>query len=164
MDYATQHFRRWLNHLEWADGRTAEALVRSGGQPARAMEIFAHLLGSEEAWFSRIVDREPSVAIWPTLTPEECAALAEKNAERLRDLLDEAGTEGLERKVAYTNSAGDAFTSSVAEILSHVCLHGAYHRGQVALLLRSAGLEPVPTGFIGYARGAPAAKRRDGSG
>jgi uncharacterized damage-inducible protein DinB len=59
------------------------------------------------------------------------------------------------------NSAGQAFTSTVEDILLHVCLHGQYHRGQVALLLREAGAAPATTDYIAFARGAPTAPSRD---
>jgi len=76
--------------------------------------------------------------------------------------LAEAITEAeLRLSIAYRNSAGDAFQSTVEEILHHVFLHGAYHRGQVAMWLRSAGAEPAPTDYIAFARGAPAATRAD---
>ena len=44
-----------------------------------------------------------------------------------------------------------------SDILLHVCLHGAYHRGQVAVSMRSGGAEPAPTDFIAMRRGVPAA-------
>jgi uncharacterized damage-inducible protein DinB len=37
-------------------------------------------------------------------------------------------------------------------VLTHVVLHGAYHRGQIAADLRAAGLEPPYTDFIEAAR------------
>ena len=65
----------------------------------------------------------------------------------------------LDTRVAYTNSAGQAFETPVGEILVHVALHGQYHRGKVNLLLRSAGFDPAPTDYIAWVRGAPAATR-----
>ena len=70
------------------------------------------------------------------------------------------GAEGLRREVAYSNSAGVAFHSTVEDILLQVAMHGSYHRGQIALLLRQEGAEPAATDFIGFARGVPAATRR----
>jgi uncharacterized damage-inducible protein DinB len=69
--------------------------------------------------------------------------------------LDEAA---LERQVHYSNTAGAEFDSRIGDIMMHVLLHCAYHRGQVALLLRTAGAEPEPTDFIAFCRGAPAAR------
>jgi uncharacterized damage-inducible protein DinB len=38
-------------------------------------------------------------------------------------------------------------------------LHGAYHRGQIALLIRQAGAVPAPTDYVAFVRGAPTATR-----
>ena len=76
--------------------------------------------------------------------------------DRLLDGLDEAA---LARNVHYTNSAGLEFDSTVGDILLHVALHGAYHRGQIALLVRAGGSAPAPTDYIQFTRGAPAATR-----
>jgi uncharacterized damage-inducible protein DinB len=40
-----------------------------------------------------------------------------------------------------------------------VALHGSYHRGQIALLVRAGGSTPAPTDYIAFIRGAPAATR-----
>jgi uncharacterized damage-inducible protein DinB len=66
-------------------------------------------------------------------------------------------TDDLAREVPYVNSAGAAFVSRVDDILLHVVLHSAYHRGQVSLLMRRSGGTPKPTDYIAFARGAPAA-------
>ena len=50
--------------------------------------------------------------------------------------------------VAYRNSKGEPWTSTVGDILTHVVTHSAYHRGQVASELRAAGFEPAYTDFI----------------
>ena len=60
--------------------------------------------------------------------------------------------------VAYHNSRGEPFETPLAEISAHVVSHGAYHRGQIAALLRAAGLAPPPTDRIAYAR-LPEAER-----
>ena len=61
----------------------------------------------------------------------------------------------------YRNSAGTAFDSRIDDILMHVAVHGAYHRGQVALSLRQEGVRPNPTDYIAFIRGAPTATRED---
>ena len=58
------------------------------------------------------------------------------------------------------NSAGEHFETTVSDILTHVALRRAYHRGQVAHLLRQAGAEPQPTDYIPIVRGASAAKNQ----
>src|SRR5207237_7244435 len=66
----------------------------------------------------------------------------------------------LERGVTYRTSAGDQFTSTLEDILTHVSIHGSYHRGQVASLIRAAGDTPSPTDYIFFTRGYPAATRQ----
>jgi uncharacterized damage-inducible protein DinB len=71
----------------------------------------------------------------------------------------EVGPADLARPVTYKNSAGAQFTSLVEDILLHVCLHGAYHRGQITTALRTSGSIPNPTDYIAFIRGAPTATR-----
>ena len=42
--------------------------------------------------------------------------------------------------------------ASEADIVTHVALHGAYHRGQIAWVLRHGAGEPVSTDFITMVR------------
>ena len=73
-----------------------------------------------------------------------------------------ARTKGkVERMVDYRNSAGISFSTSAGDILFHVMLHGQYHRGKVNLLLRQSGFPPVPTDYIAFVRGVPAATQAD---
>jgi uncharacterized damage-inducible protein DinB len=75
-------------------------------------------------------------------------------------LVARLGPTDLARVATYRNSANIEFTSTVEDILIHVAMHGAYHRGQVARALRQGGAVPEPTDYIAFTRGAPAATRR----
>lgn len=153
------HLERLIEHLRWADVRVLDGLHAAGSTDPRSLEIFAHVLGAEQVWVSRVLGRPSPVAVWPTLTLDECQAIADRNAADLRDIVGQGEPAALSREVAYVNSAGTSFRSTVEDIVLHVALHGMYHRGQVALLVRAAGGEPSPTDYIAFARGAPAASR-----
>ena len=56
------------------------------------------------------------------------------------------------RLLKYNNYVGDYFESNVEQIMIHLVNHGSYHRGQVAMLLRQKGFEPVNTDYITYDR------------
>jgi uncharacterized damage-inducible protein DinB len=146
-----------LGHLVWADGRVLDSLRAMSHPDQRALDLYAHILGAEHTWLSRILERAPREKIWPDITVERAAALAAENAAGLRALVESSSADELQRKVAYTNSAGLAFESTVEDMLLQVFLHGCYHRGQVALVVRGAGGEPSPTDYIAFVRGAPAA-------
>ena len=155
-----EHLRRLLAHLVWADDRACDAIAAaSPTQGAEAMALYGHILAAEHVWLRRLQQRPPEVDVWPTLTLPEARALAAANRDGLTACLDRLAPETLGRGVRYVNSAGQAFTSAAEDILLHVFLHGAYHRGQVAWLLRRAGAVPAATDYIAYIRGAPAATR-----
>ncbi len=153
------HLSTLLAHLRWADHRVLDALRASNGQPTQARQLYAHVLGAEETWLSRLEGRAAALAVWPELDVDECAAWAGRIHGALDRYVEALGPAGLDAEVAYVNSAGRPFRSTAHEILLHVAMHGQYHRGQVALLLRASGFEPAATDFIAWARGAPAATR-----
>ena len=152
---------RLFAHNAWADARVIESLrsaQRDGRLPDRALALFAHVLGAEAVWLARIEGRASEIAVWPTLTVDECETVAHSVHSALQALA--VASDAPSRMVHYRNSAGDEFDSTLEDILVHVAMHGSYHRGQVAMLLRDAGAVPSPTDFIAFARGAPAATRR----
>jgi uncharacterized damage-inducible protein DinB len=155
-----EQLRSLYAHLRWADERVLQALRAAPAPPPPAVEIYAHVLGAEHVWLSRIRQEPTRVAIWPVLGLDECAALARENADGFDALLESLTPEDLGRSVSYRNSAGQEFSSIVWEMLLHAAMHGGYHRGQVALLLRQGGAEPLPTDYIAFLRGAPAATRQ----
>ena len=65
-----------------------------------------------------------------------------------RDYLDGLLAADLSRAVSYKNSKGEVYTSAVEDILTHVLLHSAYHRGQIASHMRANGQTPAYTDFI----------------
>jgi uncharacterized damage-inducible protein DinB len=146
-----------LDHLEWADRRVLDSLRAMTHLDQRALDLYAHVLGAEHTWLARILERETREKIWPDLTLERAASLAAENAAGLRALLESRSADELQRKVAYSNSAGATFESTVEDMLLQVVLHGCYHRGQVAMVVRGAGGEPAPTDYIAFVRGSPAA-------
>lgn len=151
--------QRLVNHLAWADSRVLEGLRADPGSDAAAIEYFAHVLAAEHVWLTRITGATRELEVWPKLSLDECAAIGERNRRELEALIGGLRPDDLAREVSYINSAGDAFKSRVDDILLHVMLHGAYHRGQVSLMVRRSGGTPMPTDYIAFVRGAPAATR-----
>ena len=154
-----EHFTKVYEHLAWADKRVLESLRGSHSVLKRDLDLYSHILGSEHVWLSRIKGTTAKFAVWPTLTLDECQRLANENTAAFDDLISKLTEGGRETPITYRNSVGDQFTSTVEDILTHVSLHGAYHRGQIAASIRAAGDTPSPTDYIAFARGSPAARR-----
>ena len=151
-----------LDHLRWADVRAREALQSlpaDAPQAERARALYAHVAVAEHVWLARLKRRAPEHAVWPALAPDEAAALAAATVDALRAHVGTLSADDLDAPVSYHTTTGDAYRNTVREIVAHVALHGSYHRGQIALLVRDGGGAPVPTDFIVWSRGAPV--RRD---
>lgn len=152
-------FARLYDHLRWADNKVLDSLRAARNPPLKALEIFSHVLGAEHVWLSRIEGRQPTVAVWPSLSLDECETMAGETADAFKRIVAGLTPAALARQITYQNSAGATFTSTLEEILTHVAMHGSYHRGQVAVLLRAAGEIPNATDYIAFTRGSPAAIR-----
>jgi len=150
----------WLHdlwkHCRWADGKLLAALVPHP-DATPAWREYGHVLAAEELWLARLAGREPTVGVWPELTPEETRELSERVSAAFGSTMNALEPEVLDRSIPYVTSTGDRFESRVGDILVHLFLHGQYHRGKVNLLLRQAGYDPAPVDFIALVRGYPAA-------
>ena len=146
------HIRRLYDHMVWADARALNSLRAMHAPPLDALRLYAHLLAAEHVWISRIDGREPEVAVWPALGLDECAALGARNHAAFALLAETAGADELRRLVRYRNSKGDEFMNTVEDIVLHVALHGSYHRGQVARIVRGEGGAPLSTDYIFFIR------------
>jgi len=105
----------------------------------------SHILGAELLWLSRMEGVPSKLPVWPELTVEQCQAFLSKLSSELEHL-EHLGP--LDRPVSYRNSKGEPWTSTVEQILTHLVIHSAYHRGQIASDLRSSGQEPAYTDYI----------------
>jgi len=156
------HLSKLVSHLAWADDRVLAALRSATTPDPACLELFAHVLAAEHVWLARLNGATPHHPVWPALTLEQCAGLVQANQRDLAAYVTTLTPARLAMGIDYTNSAGQAFTSSVEDILLHVCLHGCYHRGQIAWAQRHGGGVPMPTDYIAFVRGAPAATRDAG--
>jgi uncharacterized damage-inducible protein DinB len=146
-------FHRLFDYDHWANRECLRALragtrAASGPGPDSAVGRMAHILSAEKLWLERIRRVPQSMAVWPGSTLEECERLADEMAGVWRDFLKNLAADGLEETVEYKNSKGEAWSSRVEDVLTHVLMHSAYHRGQIAMEMRAAGMEPAYTDFI----------------
>jgi uncharacterized damage-inducible protein DinB len=146
----------------WANAAVYRSLEgQAGPAPERAVAIFGHILAAERLWLGRLGQIVPpgeiALPVWPALSISDYAAILNGLASSWPGMLTGFVRDGLGRIVTYRNTLGQDHSSTVGDILEHLLLHGAYHRGQVATLLGRAGLKSVNTDFIHWTRsGEPA--------
>jgi uncharacterized damage-inducible protein DinB len=145
--------QRLVDHMTWADAQVLSKL-RSAPEDTAALKWYAHIIAAERIWLMRLHGQDwTTQRVWPSMSLDECATLAAQNASQLNQYVSKLNGDDLFRGVAYTNSAGDSFTSTVADMITHVALHGVHHRGQIAASLRENGVDPPALDFIRFARG-----------
>ncbi|HEX6789684.1 MAG TPA: DinB family protein [Candidatus Krumholzibacteria bacterium] len=145
--------QRLVDHMTWADAQVL-ARLRSAPEDTAALKWYAHVLAAERVWCMRLHGQDwTTQRVWPALSLDECAALAGQTATQLQQYVAKLKDDDLSRAVSYVNSAGEPFTNTVSDIVTHVALHGVHHRGQIAASLRSNGVDPPALDFIRYARG-----------
>jgi uncharacterized damage-inducible protein DinB len=146
------HLERMLRSMVWADQVVLKALRDCPEAQNEGVRLFAHVLVAEEIWLSRIERRQASHAVWPQLDLVGCESLAAANAEGYAALLSRLSEADLDGKVVYRNTSGEEFSTSLVDILTHVVIHGAYHRGQIARVFGAVGTSAANTDFITFAR------------
>lgn len=141
------HLRTLYVYDAWANREVLRAMKAMANPPARSIKILAHIVATEWLWLNRLNREKPRMAVWPEFTvmqtEQEYAALPDIWSRILAGAADRLTT-----PVQYVNSKGQPWTSTMHDILTHVVIHSAYHRGQIATDLRAAGFDPPYTDFI----------------
>ncbi len=145
-------FLRMFAYDDWANRECIVAMRAAGSVSPDTVGRMAHILSSQKLWLERILQQPQSMPVWPTLTIEDCATLADEMSLAWRNYLERIGNQfapgSLDDVVEYRNTKGESWSSHSQDVLTHVLSHSAYHRGQVALQMRSSGEEPAYTDFI----------------
>jgi len=144
----TGDFLRMFAYDHWANRECLRAMGAPGSVSSSTVGRVAHILAAERLWLERISRQPQSTPVWPTSTLEQCLVLADEMGSAWREYLHKLPAGGLEEKLEYRNSKGEPWSSRVEDILMHVLMHSAYHRGQIALEMRAAGMDPAYTDFI----------------
>jgi uncharacterized damage-inducible protein DinB len=145
-----EHLRRQFLHDAWANREVLAAIkgAGSGPPPARPLQLLAHILSAERLWLERIRRQPQGLPVWPEFNLDQCEAQTSELAELWVEYFAQLPSSALSERITYKNSKGEAWSSTVQDVLSHVVLHSAYHRGQIASLMRAGGQIPAYTDFI----------------
>jgi uncharacterized damage-inducible protein DinB len=142
------YMRRQFVYDEWANQEVLAALRTTKGASERALQLMAHILSAERLWLERIKQQPQSLPVWPKADLDQCEAQAAELGRMWREYLELITVGDLSLPIAYKNSKGEAWTSTVGDILTHVVMHSSYHRGQIASHMRERGHTAAYTDFI----------------
>jgi uncharacterized damage-inducible protein DinB len=142
------YLQRQFEHDFWANREEVRILSTLDHPPAHAVKLLAHIVAAQWLWLDRLQQNPQRTAVWPEFCLSDYEAQLQQLREAWRSYLGAISEEELARTCSYTNSKGESWENTVVDILSHVVLHSAHHRGQIATELRSHGTVPVPVDYI----------------
>ena len=117
--------------------------------PEYAYRMFSHILMTQHVWQRRIQGGSFDYEFWSILEEAELHSLVSKNRAELEIVLSHYTGK---QSIRYTALDGLKYECDVQSILSHVSHHYAYHRGQIAKVIRDSGLVPPGTDYILFRR------------
>lgn len=143
-----EHIGSLFSYDDWANREVLGSLEVLNPAPARSVQLLAHILSSERLWLERLLAEKQTHPVWPIFTLKDCKSEIDQLLGHWKSYLAALGEAGLTDSRTYKNTKGETFTSRKQDILVHVVMHSAYHRGQIATDLRAVGFTPAYTDFI----------------
>jgi len=114
----------------------------------KSKNLLNHILNAHQIWNARILNQN-KFEVWQINADNLLLNINTENFFNSSKILDERE---LTEKTSYKNSKGNEFENSIQAIFFHFTNHSTYHRGQIAMLMKQAGLEPLNTDYIFYKR------------
>jgi uncharacterized damage-inducible protein DinB len=143
-----KHFERQLEYDAWANREGARALKGLNEPLAESVRLLAHIIAAEYVWLARLTQTVSPLPVWPELSLEKTGEQIEEVHRSFKHYFQKELPAAFDRTLTYKNTKGEPWSSRVEDILTHVFVHSAYHRGQIALQMRQAGHTPAYTDFI----------------
>ena len=143
-----EHLQRLFRYDHWANREILTALETLASPSQRPLNLLSHIVSAERLWLERLLLQKQTLPVWPLFTVAQCKLEVEQMPGLWQNYLKSVGESGLTRSLSYKNTKGEAFSSQKQDILLHVVMHSAYHRGQIAAEMRAGGFTPAYTDFI----------------
>ena len=140
------YLRRQFFYDGWANREVLNAIRAAGGEDRRSLQLMAHILAAGRVWLERLKIVPQSVPVWPQSDLAGCESEAKKLESEWLEYMNSVAD--LSQTVTYKNTQGEEWSSSIGDVLTHVLMHSAYHRGQIASHMREQGHTPAYTDFI----------------
>lgn len=149
--YMKDHFIDLQLYNQWANEVIADALEKND-VPEKATELMSHIINANMIWLDRLEGRVPGLEVWKVYEKDQLRELLKRSDIALMNFVNNCGESKFSDKIDYMNTKGEKFSSGIEEILIHLNVHAAYHRGQIISLIKDK-VSPLPyTDYILYAR------------
>ena len=158
-DSMIDRYRRWFDYEKDSHAKTLDSLngvpdeLRTSEQFGKAVYLLGHIIAARRMWLFRFGAVKENAELFPPEAnlndlPAQLAEMETLWSNHLNQLDDGE----LARVFEYQSYEGPRFRNTIEEILTQLFGHSWYHRGQIAMLLRSIAAEPAVTDFVFWAR------------
>lgn len=147
-----QYILKLYQYNAWANRRVIGCLERQAVTDEKILSIFAHCVAANFIWYNRFMGLPKSdYKLWGgNYSIVEMKQMVEEAARIWLEFIE--SNNSFDRVLKYHNYVGDYYENNIQDIMIHLVNHGSYHRGQVAVLLRERGYDPINTDLITYDR------------
>lgn len=141
-------FQRLFAYEAWANREALASIMQADDPSPQVVRTMAHIIGVGWLWLARLQQQPSRMAVWPELQMADLEEQINELARAWRSYLGQLTEARLSENIAYVNSKGESWTNTAQQMIMHLLLHSAYHRGQIAVLLRMSDNEPAYTDYI----------------
>jgi len=146
-----KYFLKLYQFNAWANKRVLGTMTNQRVNDQKILSIMGHVVAAQFLWLNRIRGLPaPAVKLWDDYDLDQLNAMAAEAGRLWLEFVEK--TDDFDRELEYNNYVGDPYVNNVETIMIHLVNHASYHRGQIALLLRQQGFEPINTDLITYDR------------
>lgn len=140
--------RRQFAYDAWANQEVIAAMRAGDSENERPVQLMSHIVAAERLWLERLKQQPQTGPVWRQLDLDQCADEAATLKHLWEEYLELATAGDVAQTVSYKNTKGEEWTNTILDILTHVIMHSAYHRGQIASYMREHGQTPAYTDYI----------------
>lgn len=152
-------YRRWFEYERDSHAKTLASLgavteeSRQSEEFRQAVYLMWHIIAARRMWLFRIGVLKENAELFAQQKSFADLGSELSDMESLwSQYLGELNEIELARVFEYRSYEGPRFRNTIEDILTQLFGHSWYHRGQIAMLLRSIGAEPAVTDLVFWTR------------
>ena len=154
-----ERYRHWFEYEKDSHAKTLASLnavpasLRDSEGFSKAVYLMGHIIAARRMWLYRFGSAGQNAELFPKETSlDDLPGQLSEMEVRWSEFLDQLDDDKLAQVFEYRSYEGQRFRNTIEEILTQLFGHSWYHRGQIAMLLRSIGAEPAVTDYVFWTR------------
>jgi uncharacterized damage-inducible protein DinB len=153
-------YRRWFDFEKDSHAKVLRSLEsvpeanRTSPAYSKAVDVLSHIAVARQLWLFRLggVREAPAKLFLDGSTLAEAVETLRATEAGWNSYLAALADAELDRVFEYTSWVGGRYRNRVEDILTTLFGHSLYHRGQIAMLVKTAGGVPAETDFVFWCR------------